>query len=49
MATAPSSSPSQDVHPFGKCLYFTANADHQLVNKGKRSAEILWIATPPSF
>ena len=33
----------------GECFYFTANADHQLVNNGKRSAEILWIATPPSF
>lgn len=32
-----------------ECFYFVADTDHRLHNPGKRKAEVLWIATPPSF
>jgi transcriptional regulator with XRE-family HTH domain len=30
-------------------FYYTADAEHQIVNAGKRQARILWVSCPPSF
>ena len=33
----------------GECFYYTADQKHWLENRGKRSATVLWVASPPSF
>jgi len=33
----------------GESFYFTANKEHQIVNKGKGKAKFIWISTPPNF
>lgn len=33
----------------GESFYFTANKEHQIINKGKGKAKFLWISTPPNF
>lgn len=32
-----------------ECFYYLANTEHQLVNTGKRPAQILWVSCPPTF
>jgi transcriptional regulator with XRE-family HTH domain len=32
-----------------ECFYYLADAEHQLVNNGKRQAQILWVSCPPTF
>ena len=33
----------------GDAFYFRPTGVHYLTNSGKRSAEVLWVSTPPSF
>lgn len=33
----------------GECFYYRANRSHRLANRGKTSAKVLWIATPPQM
>ncbi len=33
----------------GESFYFTANKEHQIINKGKGKAKFIWISTPPNF
>lgn len=33
----------------GECFYFKADRSHVVVNRGKRSATILWIVSPPVY
>lgn len=32
-----------------ECFYYTADVEHQIVNTGKRRAQILWVSCPPTF
>ncbi len=31
----------------GKCFYFEANQDNQLVNQSEKAAQLLWVTSPP--
>ncbi len=33
----------------GESFYIVANKVHQIINKGKQSAEFIWVSSPPSF
>ncbi len=33
----------------GECFYFKSDRPHAIENKGKRTATILWIVSPPTF
>ena len=33
----------------GECFYFKADRPHVIVNKGKRTATILWVVSPPVY
>jgi transcriptional regulator with XRE-family HTH domain len=33
----------------GECFYFESARAHSLMNKGKRTASILWVVSPPVF
>jgi transcriptional regulator with XRE-family HTH domain len=33
----------------GECFYYGADADHRIVNRGRRPARILWVSCPPMF
>ncbi|MCR3761290.1 helix-turn-helix domain-containing protein [Clostridium felsineum] len=33
----------------GESFYFKPNVNHQILNAGKKTANLIWISTPPSF
>ena len=33
----------------GESFYYSADKEHQIVNKGKSKAKFIWITTPPNF
>lgn len=33
----------------GDCFYFSADKKHSIINRGKQTAKILWVVTPPLF
>ena len=33
----------------GESFYYSADKEHQIVNKGKSKAKFIWISTPPNF
>jgi transcriptional regulator with XRE-family HTH domain len=33
----------------GECFYFKADRPHVIVNKGKRTATVLWVVSPPVY
>ena len=33
----------------GECFYFTADRPHKVVNRGKKTATILWVVSPPVY
>jgi transcriptional regulator with XRE-family HTH domain len=33
----------------GDCFYFAADKKHSITNRGKQTAQILWVVTPPIF
>ena len=33
----------------GESFYYSADKEHQIVNKGKSKAKLIWISTPPNF
>lgn len=33
----------------GECFYFKATKRHQLANRGKNKAFVLWVSSPPNF
>jgi len=33
----------------GECFYFKADRPHSVINRGKRTAEILWVVSPPVY
>jgi len=33
----------------GECFYFKADRPHVIVNRGKRTARILWVVSPPVY
>ena len=33
----------------GESFYYSADKEHQIVNKGKSKANFIWISTPPNF
>lgn len=33
----------------GESFYYTANKVHQIINKGEREAEFIWVSSPPTF
>jgi transcriptional regulator with XRE-family HTH domain len=32
-----------------ECFYYPANVEHQIINTGRKRAEILWVSCPPTF
>ncbi len=33
----------------GESFYYTSNKNHNLENKGEKSAKIIWVSSPPNF
>jgi mannose-6-phosphate isomerase-like protein (cupin superfamily) len=33
----------------GECFYFKADRPHVIVNRGKRTATVLWGVSPPAY
>jgi quercetin dioxygenase-like cupin family protein len=33
----------------GECFYFKADRPHAIVNRGQRTATILWVVSPPVY
>lgn len=33
----------------GECFYYQADRPHRILNRGKRTAKILWVVSPPVF
>ncbi len=41
----------KEIHeaPANSSFYFTGDREHTIENRGKRSAELIWVTTPPTF